>query len=385
MANIGYLPRQDFAVQRTSPADILIRSVLIAAVFLSLWISFHPFAALDEPIEVTEAGNLANQLGYSTLFVLLAAWNLSAPAAAAVASGAAGSDRDAVLVRAVGRHVVGSGAVRPALCLRAGDHRHRRHGAVGAEEPAALRRRDGGGGADRARRLLPRRRFWRRTLSIHQASDVLEPELAGDWRGVFGHKNEASAAMVLFVFIGIFVARVRSLGLGAVIVALALPFLYFTHSKTAMAALPLTLIVSVIMARAAKPKNGVAVALALVARPEPAVDRIDLYRADPRRGRCDHAGRDLYRPHRDLEIRRRSRGAAADHRLRLRDVLGHRAGRLRHERRDLGQYREPRPQRLRRPRADHRHSRLGAGDAVAHRAAAVRLLPGAGRAGRARR
>ena len=76
MANIGYLPRQDFAVQRTSPADILIRSVLIAAVFLSLWFSFHPFAALDEPIEVTEAGNLANQLGYSTLFVLLAAWNL---------------------------------------------------------------------------------------------------------------------------------------------------------------------------------------------------------------------------------------------------------------------------------------------------------------------
>ena len=94
---------------------------------------------------------------------------------------------------------------------------------------------------------------------------MLEPELAGDWRGVFGHKNEASAAMVLFVFIGIFVARVRSLGLGAVIVVLALPFLYFTHSKTAMAALPLTLIVSVIMARAAKPKNGVAVALAIVA------------------------------------------------------------------------------------------------------------------------
>jgi O-antigen ligase len=93
---------------------------------------------------------------------------------------------------------------------------------------------------------------------------VLEPELAGDWRGVFGHKNEASAAMVLFVFIGIFIARVRSLGFGAVIVALALPFLYFTHSKTAMAALPLSLIVSIVMARAAKPANGVAVALGLL-------------------------------------------------------------------------------------------------------------------------
>jgi O-antigen ligase len=102
------------------------------------------------------------------------------------------------------------------------------------------------------------------TLSIHQASDVLEPELAGDWRGVFGHKNEASAAMVLFVFIGIFIARVRNLGFGALIVVLALPFLYFTHSKTAMAALPLTLIVSMIMARATKPRNGLAVALGLL-------------------------------------------------------------------------------------------------------------------------
>ena len=183
-------------------------------------------------------------------------------------------------------------------------------------------------------------------LTIHQASDVLEPELAGDWRGVFGHKNEASAAMVLFVFIGIFVARVRSLGLGAVIVALALPFLYFTHSKTAIAALPLALIVSVIMARAAKPANGVARRAVASGRLEPALDRIDLYRADPRRGRCDHAGCDLYRPHRHLEIRPGSRGATPDHRLRLCHVLGHRAGRLRHERRDLGQYREPRAQRL---------------------------------------
>jgi O-antigen ligase len=101
-------------------------------------------------------------------------------------------------------------------------------------------------------------------LTIHQASDVIEPELAGDWRGAFGHKNEAAVVMVLFVFIGIFVARVRSLGLGAIIVMLALPFLFFTHSKTAMAALPLALIVSAIMARAAKPTNGVAVALSIL-------------------------------------------------------------------------------------------------------------------------
>jgi O-antigen ligase len=263
VANIGYLPRQDFAVQRTSPADILIRSVLIAVVFLALWFSFHPFPALDEPLEVTEAGNLANQLGYSTLFVLLATWNLfhqpqrllllvrpvliltllwfaltvatswdpaqSARrlALALVTIGIAGM---VLLVPKTPRHFADVLAVVVLIVL------------VACYLGVAL---------------VPQ-------LTIHQASDVIEPELAGDWRGIFGHKNEASAVMVLFVFIGIFVARVRSLGLGAVIIMLALPFLYMTHSKTAMAALPLALIVSVIMARAAKPARGVAVALSLL-------------------------------------------------------------------------------------------------------------------------
>jgi O-antigen ligase len=263
VANIGYLPRQEFTAQATSPADILTRSVLIAAVFLSLWFSFHPFPALDEPIEVTEAGNFANQLGYSTLFVLLAAWNLCHqpqrllllvrpvlivtlfwfaltvatswdPAQssrrftfALVIIGIAGM---VLLLPKTPRHFAGVMAVVVLIVLAACY--------LGVA-------------------LAPQ-------LTIHQASDVLEPELAGDWRGVFGHKNEASAVMVLFVFIGIFVARVRSLGLGAIIVALAMPFLYFTHSKTAMAALPLALIVSIIMARAAKPANGVGVAMLLL-------------------------------------------------------------------------------------------------------------------------
>jgi O-antigen ligase len=263
VANIGYLPRQEFTAQATSPADILTRSVLIAAVFLSLWFSFHPFPALDEPIEVTEAGNFANQLGYSTLFVLLAAWNLCHqpqrllllvrpvlivtlfwfaltvatswdPAQSArrftfalVIIGIAGM---VLLLPKTPRHFAGVMAVVVLIVLAACY--------LGVA-------------------LAPQ-------LTIHQASDVLEPELAGDWRGVFCHKNEASAVMVLFVFIGIFVARVRSLGLGAIIVALAMPFLYFTHSKTAMAALPLALIVSIIMARAAKPANGVGVAMLLL-------------------------------------------------------------------------------------------------------------------------
>ena len=34
-------------------------------------------------------------------------------------------------------------------------------------------------------------------LSIHQMSDLAEPDLAGDWRGAFTHKNGAGAAMLL--------------------------------------------------------------------------------------------------------------------------------------------------------------------------------------------
>jgi O-antigen ligase len=101
-------------------------------------------------------------------------------------------------------------------------------------------------------------------VAIHQAIDYIEPELAGDWRGVFSHKNEASAAMVLFIFIGLFVARVRSVGLGGLIVALALVFLLFTKSKTSIAMLPMTLIVSVLLTRIRTPAVGIAVAFSVV-------------------------------------------------------------------------------------------------------------------------
>ena len=46
-------------------------------------------------------------------------------------------------------------------------------------------------------------------LSIHLATDTQEPQLAGDWRGSFGHKNVAAAMMAMLLFIGIYIARVR--------------------------------------------------------------------------------------------------------------------------------------------------------------------------------
>ncbi len=101
--------------------------------------------------------------------------------------------------------------------------------------------------------------------AVHQASDFGGDELLiGDWRGVFGHKNEAGAAMAVFVFIGLFVARARSIIAGAAIIVLAVIFLFFTHSKTSIITVPLAFIISVVMARVRRPILGIALALTIL-------------------------------------------------------------------------------------------------------------------------
>ncbi len=86
-------------------------------------------------------------------------------------------------------------------------------------------------------------------LSIHQATDVAEPELAGDWRGFFTHKNGAGAGMVLLIFIGIFVYRAWSEFAGIFIIVFAGIFLYFTHSKSPLNLLPIVLALSYVVPR----------------------------------------------------------------------------------------------------------------------------------------
>ncbi len=74
-------------------------------------------------------------------------------------------------------------------------------------------------------------------LAIHQASDPME-SLAGNWRGVFSHKNTAGAMMALFIYIGFFVASVRNIAVGGLIVAASAVFLYFSEAKTAILVTP---------------------------------------------------------------------------------------------------------------------------------------------------
>ncbi|MBD9387271.1 O-antigen ligase family protein [Agrobacterium sp. AGB01] len=85
--------------------------------------------------------------------------------------------------------------------------------------------------------LLPAR-------SIHQAYDLSEPALAGDWRGVFNHKNAAAPAMIMLVFFGLYLRGSWSKWKGTIITLLAFVFLMKTNGKTAAMLLPVTLILS---------------------------------------------------------------------------------------------------------------------------------------------
>ena len=72
-------------------------------------------------------------------------------------------------------------------------------------------------------------------LSIHLATDLQEPLLAGDWRGVFGHKNVAAAVMVMMLFLGIYIASSGFWTAGLASVAMALVFLVNAGGKSALA------------------------------------------------------------------------------------------------------------------------------------------------------
>lgn len=81
-------------------------------------------------------------------------------------------------------------------------------------------------------------------LAIHQGSDALEQQLAGAWRGHFGHKNVAAAAMVFAVFLGIFVMKTRSFWWGTLTIGCAIVFLLNSGGKTSAAMLPAILLAS---------------------------------------------------------------------------------------------------------------------------------------------
>ena len=85
-------------------------------------------------------------------------------------------------------------------------------------------------------------------LSIHAVTDAQEPQLAGDWRGVFGHKNQAAGIMAMLLFLGIASVRSGARISGVAVILLASAFLVNTSGKSASALLLAVLVLSSLVA-----------------------------------------------------------------------------------------------------------------------------------------
>ena len=245
--------------------DLVVRSVLFVAMLLLVWVSPQPFQSLaDPPAATSDGGNRINQIVFALAFLALGGW-----------AWLNGTSRFRPLLRPLmlltiawfalsvltswepllsARRLIFTLMVIAMAAVMLLLPRNVRHFAdLLAAAALAVIALSYLGVA-----LAP-------SLSIHQATDFLEPEHAGNWRGVFPHKNQAGAMMAIFVFVGLFVARMRSLALGWVIVAAAVVFLVLTKSKTPTGLLPLALIATWFIARLRRPALGVAIAAGMVA------------------------------------------------------------------------------------------------------------------------
>jgi O-antigen ligase len=87
-------------------------------------------------------------------------------------------------------------------------------------------------------------------LAIHQASDPLEPAIAGAWRGIYSHKNLTSSVMVVFGYLCWFSARNGRKRLGIAIGVATAIFLIFTHGKSAIGLVAVAIVVAALVERA---------------------------------------------------------------------------------------------------------------------------------------
>jgi O-antigen ligase len=79
------------------------------------------------------------------------------------------------------------------------------------------------------------------TQAIHQPGDI-EPEIVGDWRGMFFHKNIAGAVCAISVLVFLYYAIVeKKWALYGALTMAALAFLWKTHSKSSLGLLPIAL------------------------------------------------------------------------------------------------------------------------------------------------
>jgi len=239
---------------RAHESDRLVRNVLFLAVFLLIWLTVNPFPDLSDPklLDPVGDGNLIGQVlvilltGALGAFAFVNRSNLVLKAVTPIlvltflwfACSAVFSLYPGLAAR---RLILAAFTIFQAavfLVLPQDRNHFARLLAAGALIVLAL--------CYAGVLLAP-------DFSIHQRTDLAEPELAGNWRGFFSHKNGAGASMGILIFFGIFIARTFSGILGALIIALAAGFLVFTESKSPLALLPLVLVCSVVFSRLRDP------------------------------------------------------------------------------------------------------------------------------------
>jgi O-antigen ligase len=238
----------------------LVRDVLFLATFLLTWFTVTPFPDLSAPVSASTGGDLLGQVATVLLtgalagFAMIKRWPLvprivTLPLVLTFVAFAISALHSSYPDVAARRLILAAFTVFQAsvlLLLPYGREHFARLLAISAIVVLAT--------CYFGVAFLPQ-------FSIHQATDLAEPGLAGDWRGFFTHKNGAGAAMVLLIFISIFVYRAWNKSVGIFIGVFAAIFLHFTHSKSPMNLLPVILLLSYLIARLRSPTLALALIL----------------------------------------------------------------------------------------------------------------------------
>ena len=237
---------------------LLIRSIIAIVLMLSVWVSFHPFKSAQEE---TTGGDIVNQLGFGFLMIVCIVTlatlvdkkllvGLIKPSYLAlgvmlilsvlISSGIGAS------FRAMMFSVIVMMAALTVMTLPRNIEQFAKFIALGCLLTLAF--------SYFALLVYPQE-------AIHQAGGD-EGQHAGLWRGVYDHKNVASAVMAVFTMVGIFAWREKHRLLGAAVTALAMLFLLNSGSKTSLALLPVAMFYTAFLAQIRSPISRFIFALA---------------------------------------------------------------------------------------------------------------------------
>jgi O-antigen ligase len=227
----------------TETTAVAVRGILFVAILLLCWVSVNPFPNLANPTiaEIGDTSDFINQVAYivlagavGTYFLIHEPWRMRplvrpiylAMLGWLVVSIATSSDSGLSARRLVfSLLVILLAAALPLLPINL-----KRFSELLAVAVIGVLTLCYAGVV-----LIPHR-------AIHQSYDIIEPLLAGNWRGTFAHKNIASAIMANFIFIGLFVAKARNAYLGWAIVVLSAIFLIMSEGKASTALVPFVLL-----------------------------------------------------------------------------------------------------------------------------------------------